>query len=193
MSEPGSRDAVPPREALVARGPCSALTLANGVTLARLGAAPFLAAGVLDGFHASCGLLFLCAVATDFADGRLARRRGEATRLGGFLDHATDAIFVTSGLAALASLRRLTPLLPVLVMVSFLQYTIDSNAHRGHALRASALGRANGIAYYALLGTALLRDALAFATPSDAAIRSLAWALVASTVISIADRARASS
>ena len=37
------------------------------------------------------GRLFVVAVATDLADGRVARRRGEVTPLGGFADHAVDA------------------------------------------------------------------------------------------------------
>lgn len=191
MSEPASPHAGPPPEALLARGLRSVFTLANAVTLARLAATPLLVADIRAGFHASCGLLFLYAVATDLVDGRLARRRGEVSRLGGLFDHATDAIFVGAGLAALASLGRLTPVLPVLVMASFVQYVLDSSAHRGRALRASALGRVNGIAYYLLLGIALIRDALAFASPSDATLRFLAWTLVATTVVSMADRALA--
>lgn len=189
MSEPATPRPGPPPEALLPRGPRSLVTLANGVTLARLAVTPLLAADLRAGFHASCGLLFLFAVATDLVDGRLARRCGAASRLGGLFDHGTDAIFVTVGLGALASLGRLTPWLPALVMASFLQYVIDSNAHRGRVLRASALGRTNGIAYYGLLGAVLLRDALAAGSPSDAVIRLLAWALVATTLLSMADRA----
>jgi phosphatidylglycerophosphate synthase len=39
-------------------------------------------------------------VATDWLDGRIARRFGETSALGGFLDHVTDAAFVSLGLAA---------------------------------------------------------------------------------------------
>jgi len=191
MSEPASPHAGPPPEALLPRGLRSVFTLANVVTLARLAATPLLVVDIRAGFHASCGLLFLYAVATDLVDGRLARRRGEASRLGGLFDHATDALFVTGGLGALASMGRVTHVLPVLVMASFLQYVVDSNAHRGRALRASSLGRVNGIAYYVLLGAVLLRDALALAAPSDGAVAFLAWTLVASTVVSMADRAYA--
>jgi len=191
MPEPASPHAGPPPDALLPRGLRSVFTLANVVTLARLAVTPLLVADIRAGFHASCALLFAYAVATDLVDGRLARRRGEVSRLGGLFDHATDAIFVSAGLAALASLGRLTPVLPVLVMVSFLQYVVDSNAHRGSALRASALGRVNGVAYYVLLGTVLLRDALALASPSDPAIAFLAWTLVVTTVLSMVDRAHA--
>ncbi|HVP28764.1 MAG TPA: CDP-alcohol phosphatidyltransferase family protein [Myxococcota bacterium] len=189
MTEPAPTRAGFPDEPPLPHGIGAVLTLANLVTLARLAAAPLLAADVQARFHASCGLLFVYAVATDLVDGRLARRRGEASRLGGLFDHATDAIFVATGLGALAKLGLLTPLLPALVLLSFLQYVVDSRVHRGLPLRASSLGRVNGISYYVLLGTVLIRDALALGGPSDRAVAFLAWTLVATTVVSMADRA----
>ena len=43
--------------------------------------------------------------------------------------------------------------LPGLVAAAFVQYTLDSRALAGQRLRASALGRWNGIAYFVLLAT----------------------------------------
>jgi phosphatidylglycerophosphate synthase len=164
------------------------LNAANALTGVRLAAAPALAAAIAGGAYAPAAALFAIAIATDFADGAVARRRGESTRLGGFLDHATDALFVTCGLAALAAGGQLTAVLPVLVAVAFTQYALDSRVAAGGALRGSALGRWNGIAYYVMLGIPVIRDALGLAWPPGGLVAALAWALVASTLVSIAAR-----
>lgn len=82
----------------------------------------------------------------------------------------------------------MTPLLPALVAAAFAQYALDSRVARGGALRASRLGRWNGIAYYVMLGIPLVRDALGLAWPGQALVLALSYALVASTLLSMADR-----
>lgn len=173
-------------------GPTSRVgTLANALTMVRLVAAPLAALAVFRSNHEMALALFTVAVATDLADGPVARRRGESSALGGLLDHATDATFVSLGLLACAG-RELVPLaLPVLVAAAFLQYTFDSRALRGQGLRASPLGRWNGIAYFVLLGVPVVRDGLGIGWPPDGLILALGWALVASTVVSMGLRARA--
>jgi phosphatidylglycerophosphate synthase len=163
-------------------------TSANALTGLRLAAAPALAAAIGADAHLAAALLFALAVATDFADGALARRRGATSRLGGFFDHATDALFVTLGLSALAVRGELTPLLPLLVALAFTQYALDSRVVEGRALRASPLGRWNGLAYYVLLGIPVVRDALGLGWPPRALVAALAIALVASTLASMAMR-----
>jgi len=165
--------------------------LANLLTALRLAGAPVLAAALVHGAPLLAGLVFGLAVATDLADGRIARRRGTATPASGFFDHATDAAFVTVGLAACAAQGLLTGWLPLLVALAFAQYTIDSRVFRGRPLRASRLGRWNGIAYFVLLGIPVVRDALAIGWPPDAWVAAIAWGLVATSVTSMLDRARA--
>ncbi|UCE85502.1 MAG: CDP-alcohol phosphatidyltransferase family protein [Deltaproteobacteria bacterium] len=167
------------------------VTWANGLTLGRMISAPALAAAITAPAPRLAALLFALAVASDFLDGALARRRGETSALGGLLDHAADAVLVTSGLAGLAYAGSVPLLLPPLILLAFAQYALDSRALAGRALRPSSLGRWNGIAYYALLGTPVVRDALGLSFPADASVRGLGWLLVASTLLSIADRARA--
>jgi len=169
-------------------GPARWLTWANGLTLMRLAAAPACACALLSGSTLSAFALFWLAVGSDLADGRVARRFGEASPLGGLLDHATDATFVTLGTLALAITGSVAPLLPVLIPAAFLQYVFDSNALRGRPLRTSALGRWNGIAYFVVLGTPIVRDALGLGWPSDELVLILSWALVVSTAISMTDR-----
>jgi len=163
-------------------------TRANALTLARLALAPLLAWAICAPAATLALICFALAVASDLADGRVARRFGEASPLGGFLDHAIDATFVASGLAALALLGLVPALLPALVLAAFAQYALDSRALAGRPLRASALGRWNGIAYFVLLGIPVVRDGLALGWPADALVRALGWALVATTCASMADR-----
>lgn len=164
--------------------------MANALTAARLLlVAPFaLLMARADAWSAPlAGLLFAAAIATDVLDGVLARRRGTATAAGGVFDHAVDCLFVTAGLAAAAGRGAVPWILPLLVSAAFTQYVVDSYwGRRGRALRASALGRWNGILYFAPLGgDVLVRLGLQGLAP---AVTALAWALVVSTVVSMADR-----
>ena len=106
-------------------------TLSNALTVSRLIAAPVFFCALFGNAHVLAGLLFWGAVATDVADGRVARARGESSAFGGLLDHATDASFVTLGLAALSMQGAVPVALPVLVLFAFLQYM---HIHRFHNL-----------------------------------------------------------
>jgi cardiolipin synthase len=166
------------------------LTRANGLTLLRLLAAPLLARAILKGSASAGGVLFLVAVATDLVDGRVARRYGEDSRLGALADHVVDAAFVTFGCAALAQRGVLPAALAPLIALAFAQYALDSRALGAQGLRGSRLGRWNGIAYYAAVGVPVLRDALGVAWPPAPLVRALGWALLVSTLVSMADRLR---
>ena len=164
---------------------------ANALTALRALAAPALVAAILDQASVAAALLFALAVVTDLADGRVARRYGEATCVGGFLDHATDALFVSAGLGALAHEGLVPGLLPWLIAGAFVQYVVDSRAAAGRPLRASSLGRWNGIAYYVALGIPVVRDSLGLGWPSAWLVQGFGWALVMSTLVSMSERALA--
>jgi len=166
------------------------LTTADALTWLRLLATPFFVLAVCAGSPLLASSIFALAAATDFADGRVARRRGEVSTLGGFLDHAVDAVFVSAGAAALASVGVLPVCLAPLIAVAFLQYALDSKLMRSHGLRASALGRWNGIAYYVIVAVPVVRDALGLRWPGAGLVQALGWGLVASTLLSISDRLR---
>ena len=169
------------------------LTWSNALTGSRLVAAPFFYCTLLPRETSVAAivpaLLFWFAVVTDVADGRVARARGESSAFGGLLDHATDASFVALGLFALATTGAVPKILPLLVVVAFVQYMLDSKSLAGRKLRASALGRLNGIAYFVPLGVIVTRDVLGLLFPSDEWVYALGLVLVATTLISIADRA----
>jgi len=103
--------------------------IANLLTALRLAlAAPVALAFALPGVMSSANLVavVLLAMATDVADGRAARRFGTASSRGMLFDHVTDFIFVTSGLAGLAYAGQIGALLPILIVVAFSQYVLDS-------------------------------------------------------------------
>jgi len=184
--DPVSREATPPTHGETER---RWWTVANGLTFVRLLLAPSLAAAILRPQPELALALFSTAIVTDLVDGRVARLRDEVTVFGGFFDHATDAVFVATGLFALAWQGAVPAALPVLLLLAFVQYTLDSRALAGRPLRASRLGRWNGIAYFVALGTPVIRDGLGLGFPEDAWVRWLGLALVASTLVSMTDRA----
>lgn len=134
-------------------------------------------------------IVWVVALTTDFLDGPIARRTGTVTPLSGTFDHTTDFLFVTSGLFAGAWRGAFPWILPILITAAFSQYVIDSYwIHRQAKLRGSKLGRYNGMLYF--VPTCLeivIRLGLRFLQP---ALTVLVWLLVASTLVSMAQRLR---
>jgi len=167
--------------------------MANALSVLRLfSALPFWFAMSEPGVPAALlsALLLAFAIASDLADGKIARARGTVSGLGRALDHGADVLFVLAGLPAAAARGAIPLLLPILVALAFAQYAVDSLlAHGERQLRMSRLGRVNGILYFApLVGDVLVRLGLAFlALP----LAALGWALVATTLASMLDRALA--
>lgn len=176
--------------------PRSWLTLANAISCARLAMMPASVAAILGGRWWLAAGIFVAAVASDFADGFVARRRGTASALGGVLDHAADAVFVAATLWALAYVEAqervdLVPgVLPLFVALAFFQYLLDSKALAGQPLRASSLGRINGIAYFALAGTVIGREALGWHWLWPEAVYLAGLAVLVSTLASMLLRLR---
>ena len=131
------------------------LTWANLLTATRLLVLAPLVYAILQSQWLLAALLFSIAVVTDIYDGKLARRLQQTSPQGGLFDHATDALAVTLGSWALAQQSLISAWLPWMIPLAFIQYMLDSKALAGASLRMSRLGRYNGIAYYALLGTGI--------------------------------------
>ena len=146
------------------------------------------ASAIWFGAWRTATLLFAVAVVTDVFDGFVARRRNQVTAFGGLLDHSIDALFVTITLAALAALGRVPVLLPLLAVTSFAQYVWDSKALAGEPLRASVLGRWNGIGYYVLVGGVVVSQVASLNGPDPRWVGLAAWLLVVSTLLSMCDR-----
>ncbi len=164
--------------------------MANALTAVRLLLAfPFaVCMGAPDARHAAWAALILAAaIVSDLVDGAIARRLRTTSAAGRLFDHTADVLFVTSGLAA-GALRGAFPwVLPILVGAAFAQYVIDSYCvDRARQLRPSRLGRYNGILYFVPLGgDILVRVGLRHLQPF---LTALVWLLVASTVLSMAER-----
>lgn len=164
------------------------ITWANLFTLLRLLCIGPCAWAIVAGHWQAAAAVFALSAASDLVDGPLARRLGHASRLGGLLDHATDAAFVSVSLAALAFTGYVNALLPILVAAAFIQYLLDSKALAGASLKTSWLGRNNGIAYFVLVGIVVIRNALELGFPPDAWIAAGGWVLTLTTLASMLDR-----
>jgi phosphatidylglycerophosphate synthase len=132
-------------------------------------------------------IAWVVALATDFADGPIARRRGTVSARSGAFDHTSDFLFVVSGIFAGAFRGAFPWILPVCIAAAFAQYAIDSYwFHRQLRFRGSKLGRYNGMLYFVppimdiliRLGAGLLQPLLTI----------LLWVLVLSTLVSIGQR-----
>lgn len=142
------------------------------------------------------GWLLLCivvAIATDYFDGIVARRTDSASPRGQLFDHSTDFLFVTCGLAGAAAGGEVPAALPMLIVVAFSQYVMDSYwLHRDKQLRMSVLGRWNGILYFVPLGVIAVSRLGIVPGSADLwamLVGSISYALLISTVLSIIDRA----
>ena len=135
--------------------------------------------------------IYIAAVITDVSDGIIARRYNLVSPLGGLIDHSSDALFVTLLLSALAINGVVPLLLPALVLLSFVQYVLDSDALKGKTLRASQLGRWNGVAYYGMAGIPIGLMWLDTQLIAPDWIMMAGWVLVISTLVSMLDRAQA--
>ena len=100
-----------------ARGPRAARFIAAG-TCVRIVVAPIVMALVLAGQDAEvpAAALFAAAAATDYWDGRLARRWGITTTLGSFLDTTADKLLVTGVLIALVGAERVSPWIAAIIV-----------------------------------------------------------------------------
>ena len=134
-------------------------------------------------------------IATDYADGKVARMTGTSSPHGQLFDHATDFVFVTAGLTGAALAGLVTPILPVLIIIAFSQYVLDSYwKGRQKQLRMSAIGRWNGILYFVplvVISVSRLASAESVAALLTLTAGAAGYALAASTVVSVIDRAMA--
>src|SRR3954469_2743718 len=175
----------PAAEARTERRPL-AINLPNALTLLRIFLVPFLVVVLLtkfDGRETVGLLIFLTAVATDFFDGWLARRRGEITTLGTLLDPIADKLLISAAFISLVELG-LAPAWMVVVVIGreFAVSGLRSIASgRGILIPASNWGKAKmftQIAAVSLLILALRHEM--FIVPGRAAL----WLVVAVALIS---------
>lgn len=164
--------------------------MANALTAIRLLlVAPFAFFMAKGDMHSAAFALIAWAVAlaTDFADGPVARRRSTVSALSGAFDHTSDFLFVVSGIFAGASRAAFPWILPVCITAAFAQYAIDSYwFHRQLKFRGSSLGRYNGMLYFVPpIMDILIRLGAGFLQPL---LTIFVWVLVLSTLMSMGQR-----
>jgi CDP-diacylglycerol---glycerol-3-phosphate 3-phosphatidyltransferase len=124
----------------------SAVSLPDGLTIARAASVPFVVLLYAWNFHGHnywATSLFAAAMATDWFDGRIARSRGRSSALGSLLDPAADKILVLAVLVMLVD-QRVAPgwMVALIVVREFLVTALRLAAlERGVVLHARDLGK----------------------------------------------------
>ena len=103
--------------------------------------------------------LFCLAAATDWIDGRLARRWNVTTKLGSFLDTTADKLLVTGGLVALVAVERASPWIALIIIgrelvIMGLRGLI---ATEGTVMKPSPLGKLKTTVQFVAIAFAIVR------------------------------------
>jgi CDP-diacylglycerol--glycerol-3-phosphate 3-phosphatidyltransferase len=139
----------------------SARLLAAGTT-ARIVLTPVIMALVLEGGEDAeplAALLFCIAAATDWLDGRLARRWNVTTKLGSFLDTTADKLLVSGVLIALLGEGRVSPWIVAIIVGRelVLMGLRGLVASEGEVMAPSILGKAKTSVQFFAIALAILR------------------------------------
>jgi CDP-diacylglycerol--glycerol-3-phosphate 3-phosphatidyltransferase len=132
--------------------------LAAGTGL-RVVLCPVVMALVLAGSYTAAAIVFVVAAATDWIDGRLARRWGVTTRLGAFLDTTADKLLVTTALIALVAVHRASPWVAFIIVgreftILGLRAAVESG---GRHFETSMLGKWKATVQFVAIALAILR------------------------------------
>jgi CDP-diacylglycerol--glycerol-3-phosphate 3-phosphatidyltransferase len=178
------------------RRPASIGTPANLLGIARIVATPVVIVLMLigtPGTGIAAFVLFALAAVTDFLDGWVARRRGEVSPLGVFMDLTADKVLVSGVLVAMVEVGLLPTWMVATILVRELVIAgVRQMAAAGNVvIPARALGKAKTLT--TLVGMALLL--LAFdattggplaATGAGPAIELIGyWMMVAATLLTV--------
>ena len=140
-------------------GPERATALLIAGTSIRIVAVPIVMALVIGGSDTAAAIVFLSAAATDWFDGRLARRWNVTTRLGSFLDTTADKLLVAGALVALLAVDRVSPWFAIIIIgrkFTLLGLRAAVEAHGSH-LEPSMLGKWKATIQFAALGLVMIR------------------------------------
>jgi CDP-diacylglycerol--glycerol-3-phosphate 3-phosphatidyltransferase len=128
-------------------------------TSSRIIATPVVMALVLSHSYTAAAILFMVVSATDWFDGRLARRWGVSSRLGSFLDTTADKLLVSGALIALVTVGRASPWI-ALIMIGREMIVLGLRAAvaaQGLHLEASMLGKWKATVQFVAIAVAMLR------------------------------------
>jgi nicotinamide-nucleotide amidase len=122
------------------------MNLPNSLTISRLAAIPVLMVLLTARFpdhDQIAAAVFLAASLTDTLDGNLARRRGQVTELGKFLDPLADKLFILSVLIVLVQERELAAWVVIVIFGRELLITVlrSMSATQGPVMAATPFGK----------------------------------------------------
>ncbi len=127
--------------------------LPNVLSLVRIGLVPVLVVTLLwsgPAARALAALLFLIACVTDFLDGWVARRHGNTTVLGQFLDPLADKLIVSAVLIMLAAVPP-EPRVPAWMVVVIVLRELAVTGLRGIAVRSGIVVPAQELGKYKMI------------------------------------------
>jgi CDP-diacylglycerol--glycerol-3-phosphate 3-phosphatidyltransferase len=132
--------------------------LAAGTGL-RIVLAPVVMGLVLAGEDTAAAIVFAVAAATDWFDGRLARRWEVTSRIGSFLDTTADKLLVTAALVALVAVDRASPWLAMVIIARELVLLglRAAVAAEGRHIEPSLLGKWKATVQFAAIALAIIR------------------------------------
>jgi CDP-diacylglycerol--glycerol-3-phosphate 3-phosphatidyltransferase len=164
----------------------SARTLAAG-TATRILLTPVVMGLILipdetDDVATLAAILFCVAAATDWIDGRLARRWNATTRLGSFLDTTADKLLVSGVLIALLGAERVSPWIVAVIVGRelVLMGVRGVVASEGEVMVPSMLGKLKTSVQFVAIALAILR-------PGDevGGLYVDEWAMLAAAAITV--------
>jgi CDP-diacylglycerol--glycerol-3-phosphate 3-phosphatidyltransferase len=136
-----------------------------------------------DGAELAATVLFCVAAATDWIDGRLARRWGVTSKLGSFLDTTADKLLVSGVLIALLAADRASAWIVALIIGRelVLMGLRGAIASEGEVMSPSLLGKLKTSVQFAAIALAILR-------PGEplAGLYLDEWAMLAAAAITVA-------
>ena len=136
----------------------SSRALAVGTSV-RIAASPIILGLLLAHDWTVSAVVFLIAAATDFLDGRLARRWQVTTKLGSFLDTTADKLLVSTALIALVAVNRASAWVAFVIVAR--EFTIlglrAAVAAGGSHLETSMFGKWKASLQFAVIALAILR------------------------------------
>ena len=132
-------------------------TLAIGTSV-RIAASPVILGLLLSHDWTVAAVLFLIVAATDFLDGRLARRWQVTTKLGSFLDTTADKLLVATTLIGLVAVGRVSAWVTFVIIAR--EFTIlglrAAVAAGGSNLETSKFGKWKAAFQFAAIAVAIL-------------------------------------
>jgi CDP-diacylglycerol--glycerol-3-phosphate 3-phosphatidyltransferase len=128
-------------------------------TSVRIAASPVILALLLGRDWPVAAILFLVAAATDFIDGRLARRWQVTTKLGSFLDTTADKLLVSTALLGLLAVDRVSPWVTFVIISR--EFTIlglrAAVSAGGSQFETSRFGKWKATLQFAAIALAMIR------------------------------------